>query len=116
MIKGKTKRLQAGIESVEDVVIRKTTRRLLAAMSYNKTAVYVMCATVIVGIIAALLKGTFLSVRSHDAARRRRTQTPHADNSAPGHRSCRRARRMLQEECYRKNVTECVETVLTRTL
>ncbi len=31
---------------------------LLAAMNYNKTAVYVMCGTVIVGIVAALMKGT----------------------------------------------------------
>ena len=44
------------VETKEDY--QRGVEVLLAAMNYNKTAVYVMCGTVIVGIVAALMKGT----------------------------------------------------------
>jgi len=56
--------LKADIARVEGRIIEtkedyhRGVEVLLAAMNYNKTAVYVMCGTVIVGIVAALMKGT----------------------------------------------------------
>lgn len=44
------------VETKEDY--QRGVEVLLATMNYNKTAVYVMCGTVIVGIVAALMKGT----------------------------------------------------------
>ncbi|MYK44776.1 MAG: hypothetical protein F4029_00945 [Gammaproteobacteria bacterium] len=44
------------VETKEDY--QRGVEVLLAAMNFNKTAVYVMCGTVIVGIVAALMRGT----------------------------------------------------------
>ena len=44
------------VETKEDY--QRGVEVLLAAMYFNKTAVYVMCGTVIVGLVAALMRGT----------------------------------------------------------
>ena len=53
-------RPEVAIESIEDDVIRETTRKMLAAISYDKTVAYVMCGTVIVLIVAVFAKEIFL--------------------------------------------------------
>ena len=61
VIKEKTEKLESNIARVEGRItemkddLRQT---LLAAMSENRKALYVLCGTVIAGIVAALLKGS----------------------------------------------------------